>query len=130
MPLTLTIDVPLRPWSLNAERSEHRMKRAKITKAARNLVVDTIEPVLGARGIARRPVMKRATIDAYPHALDRRYRQDPGNCYPSVKACVDGCVDAGLLADDSQGNVEWIRIHPHQFGRDAIVLVLTESEAE
>lgn len=28
-------------------------------------------------------------------------RRDPGNWYPTVKACIDGLVDAGILRDDN-----------------------------
>ena len=39
---------------------------------------------------------------------DKR-RRDPANYYPTIKACIDGFVDAGLLADDD---------HKHLIGPD------------
>jgi hypothetical protein len=35
----------------------------------------------------------------------RRGRYDPNNLWPTVKAVVDGFVDAGLLADDDHTHV-------------------------
>lgn len=35
-------------------------------------------------------------------------RRDPGNAYPTLKACVDGAVDAGIWPDD---NSEWVTVN-------------------
>ena len=35
----------------------------------------------------------------------RRGRYDPGNLYPTAKACLDGLVDAGMVADDDWTHV-------------------------
>lgn len=47
------------------------------------------------------PRLPRAYILAELCFNDRRHR-DPANYYPTVKAAVDGLVDAGVLPDDSQ----------------------------
>lgn len=49
---------------------------------------------------ARVEPIERAYILAEFRFPDRR-RRDPANWYPTVKACVDGLVDVGVLADDS-----------------------------
>jgi crossover junction endodeoxyribonuclease RusA len=49
---------------------------------------------------ARIPQLTRAYILAELCFTDRR-RRDPANFYPTVKAAVDGLVDAGVLVDDS-----------------------------
>lgn len=49
---------------------------------------------------ARLPRLDRAYIIAELCFNDVR-RRDPANYYPTVKASVDGLVDAGVLADDS-----------------------------
>lgn len=46
------------------------------------------------------PRLERAHIVAELCFRDAR-RRDPNNFYPSVKAAVDGLVDAGVLVDDS-----------------------------
>src|SRR5690348_8821902 len=40
-----------------------------------------------------------AHVTAVCHFTDKR-RRDAGNWYPTAKAALDGCVDAGLLPDD------------------------------
>ena len=47
----------------------------------------------------RIPALDRARIVVTFHKPTRR-RYDPANYYPTVKAIVDGLVDAGVLPDD------------------------------
>lgn len=61
-----------------------------------------------------------------PWALNRRYRHDVGNCYPSFKAVLDGCVDAGVITDDSDSFIFEVVFRAHQFGRDEIALTFME----
>ena len=35
----------------------------------------------------------------------RTSRVDPANSYPTIKACIDGMVDAGVFEDDDSNNV-------------------------
>lgn len=49
---------------------------------------------------AHLPTLARAYMLAEFRFPDRR-RRDPANWYPTVKACIDGIVDAGVLPDDS-----------------------------
>lgn len=44
-------------------------------------------------------MMQSASVVAVVHHPTNR-RQDPANASPTVKALIDGCVDAGLLPDD------------------------------
>lgn len=43
-------------------------------------------------------------ITATVHIADKR-RREVSNLFPTLKACVDGFVDAGVLADDSDAHV-------------------------
>ena len=43
-------------------------------------------------------------IVATVHIADRR-RREVSNLFPTFKACIDGFVDAGILADDSDAHV-------------------------
>lgn len=52
----------------------------------------------------RIPRLEAAWIVCEYIAPDRR-RRDPGNWMPTAKACVDGLVDAGVLADDDWTHV-------------------------
>jgi hypothetical protein len=49
---------------------------------------------------AKVPALGRAAITAVVHRSDRRRDADAHNRYPTVKAAVDGLVDAGVLPDD------------------------------
>jgi crossover junction endodeoxyribonuclease RusA len=53
-----------------------------------------------AARVARVPHLTRVYVLAELRFGIRR-RRDPGNWYPTVKACVDGIVDAGVLDNDS-----------------------------
>lgn len=50
------------------------------------------------------PSLPRARIVAVVSFSDER-RRDPGNWYPTAKACVDGLVDAGVFDDDDHSHV-------------------------
>jgi Holliday junction resolvase RusA-like endonuclease len=43
-------------------------------------------------------------ITATVHIADKR-RREVSNLFPTFKACIDGFVDAGILADDSDAHV-------------------------
>lgn len=43
-------------------------------------------------------------------------RRDPHNYMPTVKAIIDGLVDAGVWPDDT---AEWVTVHDSQFERAA-----------
>lgn len=54
-----------------------------------------------------------ADIVVTVHPPDRR-RRDAHNTLPSIKACIDGLVDAGILPDDSDKHLRSLTIQ----GRD------------
>jgi hypothetical protein len=94
-----------RPWTTNAERSMHRMKRAALVKEWR-----TAFYWLGTQSKAKR--LNPCHIEAFPVQPDRRWMADVGACLPAVKAAVDGLVDAGVLDDDTPEHVLSIRFWP------------------
>ena len=88
-----------RPWTTNAERTWHHMKRATHVKDMRE--------AFGWMAKAQQlPKMRAVHIYATPLAKNRKWRQDVGACFPAVKAAIDGLVDAGILPDD---NPEFVR---------------------
>lgn len=101
---TLVVDVP-RDWWLSSNQRRHRMAVADRTKwirqkakiAARRL------PKLGSVTLARAWI-------GYPSAR----AADPPNAWPTVKAIIDGLVDAGVLDDDNSHHVpeHSFRRHP------------------
>lgn len=87
-----------RTWLLNANDRSHWARKAADTKRLRQLAW------AAARG-AHIPPMDRARCTVtITWRTDRR--RDPANLYPSVKAWIDGIVDAHILPDDDQHHLE------------------------
>ncbi|WEB41532.1 hypothetical protein MOV08_21165 [Streptomyces yunnanensis] len=95
---THTVELPPGMTLLNSNHRVHHYRRARIVKALRNAAKEAAAglPALDGCGPVR--------IIAVLHPHDRR-RRDPANWYPSVKAAVDGLVDAGVLTDDDHTRV-------------------------
>lgn len=78
--------------SLNAERRADRFVRAEMTaevrQAAKILAMKLLTPVDGPVRIIATPFQKRGPL------------ADAGNHLPTVKAAVDGLVDAKIIVDD------------------------------
>ena len=77
---------------LNANERAHWTRRQHATKAWR-------EAACWEARRRRAPRLTLARIEAHVRWCDSR-RRDLHNVAPTVKACVDGFVDAGLLPDD------------------------------
>ena len=98
-----------RPWTANAERRWHYHKRAQMVRDAR------------ARWAwhalaARVPRLDRIRVEAQPMSKDRRWRPDVAACYPSVKAAIDGLVDARVIPDDDDRHVLNLTFLPVDIG--------------
>jgi len=98
MTQTLTLTVH-RSNLLTSNERRHRMNVAAITKTLRHAAGMT------ARAVGLVPMTGPVRILVTVAWPDRR-RRDVPNIYPTVKACVDGIVDAGVLTDDDDGHVE------------------------
>ena len=85
------VELPVGLQLLNANDRDHWRKSAVKTATIRSV----------ARGQAKGiPKLNKVKIRAVYYAPDNR-RRDVSNLFPSVKAAVDGIVDAGVLKDDS-----------------------------
>ena len=91
MTYTLTLDVH-RDWLLNANDRLHWAVKARKTQQLRQLAKAK------SRGC---PTFDQARCTCRI-TWRRRHRRDAANWAPTAKALVDGCVDAGLLVDDSR----------------------------
>lgn len=91
--VTLTMDD-----LLTSNQRPHWAVRHRKTKYLRGLAKDTAQAL-------RVPPLRRARIDAWVTWPDGR-RRDRHNLSPTVKALVDGIVDAGVLPDDSDRYIE------------------------
>jgi hypothetical protein len=84
---------------LNAnDRDGHWARRKRVTGNLRT----TAGWLARHQGI---PSLRRAHVVAVYEPPDRR-RRDPGNLYPSFKACIDGLIDAGVLPDDDAKHLD------------------------
>ena len=94
--MTITITVFAPGKFLNSNDRLHRMAQAKLTKQWRTIAAQASVGFL--------PMETPVHITA--HVWKKRAgRYDVGNLYPTVKACVDGFVDGGILVDDSNAHV-------------------------
>jgi crossover junction endodeoxyribonuclease RusA len=98
-PGTWYVNVPVKAsLLLNSNQRLHWAQRARLTAHWREL----------AAALARQakvPALARAHVLAAYLPPDRR-RRDPANLYPTVKALVDGLVDAGVLPDDDATHLD------------------------
>lgn len=92
---TVTIPAPER-W-LNSNQRRDRRGDAPVVRAWREAAA------VYARQ-AKLPKLGRAHITAILSFADRRHRDSP-NYYPTIKAAVDGLVDAYVLDDDDDLHV-------------------------
>jgi hypothetical protein len=105
-----------RPWTTNAERAGNRWERAKLTKEWR----------AGFQLLAKYekiPPMSWITVTVEPHQKGGRL-QDVGACNPSVKAAIDGLVDAGVLPDDSSKFVKSLVFLPPKNDKNSLVIYI------
>lgn len=107
---------PKRPWTTNRERNWHFHARAKVVKEWR----DAFKDLSYAAGI---PPLLSMRIEATPHAPTRR-TMDIGNCYPAVKAAIDGIVDAGVIPDDSLPWLTGLEFFPDEYHKGEPALVI------
>lgn len=96
--MTVRLEVPSR-FVLNANRPVHYRARAPIVKTLR---------LLGKRAAEGRTFPVPCLLVAHIGFPDKR-RRDLHNYYPTLKAVIDGVVDAGALIDDD---------HKHLIGPD------------
>jgi crossover junction endodeoxyribonuclease RusA len=75
------------------------------------------------------PPMVWITVTAEPHQKGGRL-QDVGACNPSVKAAIDGLVDAGVLPDDSSQFVKSLVFLPPKKDKNSLVLYIRGVEKE
>lgn len=73
------------------------------------------------------PPLERIQVWAWPMLRDRRV-QDPGACYPAVKAAIDGLQDAGVIPEDDGRYVTLIAMAPpvQEAPVDALRIIIYE----
>jgi len=105
--------------TLNAERKLHHMARAKQVREIREYGAWLAQQ-------QQVPPLQAVYVDVQPHLKGNL--QDADACHPTVKALIDGLVDAGVLKDDTPDIVLSIRyIAPVKSTSDYVILTLTEA---
>ena len=95
---TYTITVPKVGPYMNANDRPHFRDRAKQTKLWRE--AGRIATLAAKVPALTPPVHITATVHIADHL-----RREVSNLAPTMKAAIDGMVDAGILADDSDAHV-------------------------
>lgn len=94
--LSLTIPAPGKWLSTNSNRHHHHYAQAAGVKAWRDLAASL--------AAGRPPFTGPVIIEAVVHK-SRNNRWDLDGITPTVKACIDGLRDAGVLAEDDDQHV-------------------------
>lgn len=121
---TVFVVAPCRFMNAN-ERHSHWSQRSGPTGLWREEAGD-------AAAYAEVPALERARITAVVHRTDRRFDCDSHNRYPTVKAAVDGLVDAGVLPDDCDRHLVSLTIRAgeqvakREFPYGVLELIITE----
>ena len=118
----LTIVLDQREDWLNANDRSHWARKARITRYWRDLTATKARQA-GASDMGR--VHVTAT---FHKPTSRRY--DPANLYPTVKACVDGLVDAGVVRDDDHRHVVGPDMRAGEPGPRRITLTIRSLDEE
>jgi Holliday junction resolvase RusA-like endonuclease len=122
MTTTLVIEPPAA--FINANDRLHWRKKAQLTATWRGVTEEL------ATEFPAKPFRSRVHITVAIRWPDNK-RRDPGNWYPTAKACVDGIVAAGLLKDDSDEYVlgpDLRREYPN--GTPQVTITITELEEQ
>ena len=114
---SVEIVIPAPAMFINSNDRRHRMAEAKLTKAWRQAAY------VACRNIGPLNWPVQITVEVWK---PRANRYDPGNLYPTAKACLDGIVDAGLLPDDSYKQVHGPDMRHGGKGEASLVLKIRE----
>lgn len=97
-PILLTFEIP-RHTVLNSNQRLHYMTRARNVKIIREMARDVA--LASTPFVPDPPLAITATVQ-----YARAGRHDAHNLQPTVKALIDGCVDGGLIVDDSDEYID------------------------
>lgn len=114
--MTITVTIPAPCEWLNSNQRLHPQQKARRSRTWRDAAK------AAAQGLP--PFACPVRIIAHVQKPIRN-RFDPGNWYPTAKACVDGIVDAQLLADDDYRHVEGPDMRRGEPGPAALILTIT-----
>ena len=98
---TITLTIPAGEW-LSSNQRLHWAQKARRTRSIRTRAFMLGLAALRAGDVTAHPGKTHVhVLVAYQTAR----KADPPNAYPSVKAAIDGLVDAGIFPDDNSEHV-------------------------
>lgn len=99
---TVIINIPMLPPSeCSPNYRGHWAKKARAVKALREAAMLC---ALNDTKFAR-PQYEKVELSITLVVRDARYYRDPDNMIASLKPAIDGCVDAGIIKDDSDKHI-------------------------
>ncbi len=114
--MIVRLDLPYRQPPLTANQRLHWARKAELTRRCR----EATGWLVRSKNL---PGARRLTVTLHYQPAEPR-RRDAHNLYPTVKACVDGLVDAGVVPDDSTEYVSTPEPVIHPPGKAALWLEL------
>lgn len=114
--MSWTLVYEKKPLNTNAERRGNRFARADHVKEWRGAFYWLTKK-------AKVPRMRWITITVEPSQARGRLA-DTAACNPSVKAAIDGIVDAGIIPDDTGDYVRMITFLPVLRGPDQLTVTI------
>lgn len=107
---------------LNLNQRYHWAKKAALTKHWRRFAFINAMAAELPRGLDRVHIVAHVT-----KSTNRQY--DVHNLMPTLKACVDGLVDYGLIPDDTNKHLTGPDLRQGGKGAPGITLTITEESA-
>lgn len=118
--ITIEFPMPCKPLTMNQRL--HWASKAKMTREWREAAF------YGAHFNGQwSPNQPRSVVQLDIPVRSVKVRRDPHNWYPTVKAVIDGLVDARLWPDDTSEYVATVEPKFHQ-GGDLVIVTITPIE--
>lgn len=126
MTLSIAFTLAGHPPSPNATLRQHFMAKARDRAAWRTTARAAALLAIRDAGIADDLPWPRVRVRLVWILPDRR-RRDPDNAVSSVKSCLDGVVDSGLITDDSFAVIVDLAVSSEPGPRKALRIEVTEA---
>ena len=110
--MTLDLAIPEK-LAINANHRLHYQARAQRTATIRHLAGIAAQ----AAHLTPSPRVHIVVHIGWPN----RRRRDAHNIYPTLKACIDGIVDAGVIPDDSDRHLLGPDLRPYLAGERGVL---------
>lgn len=118
---TWTITVPAPAQFINLNQRLHWAQKAKLTRTWRSMTDLKARLAKLPKGLTRVHIVAHVT-----KPTNRQY--DVHNLMPTLKACVDGLVDYGLIPNDTNAHLTGPDLRQGGKGEAGVTITITEEE--